>query len=75
MISRPVPERIVTDAGMKSLTREFGWPEPLGLDGVSVQGLSEEHGKLVAADPNAVQIRPGDKIRFVPSHCCTTVNL
>jgi len=75
VISRPVPERLVTDAGMKSLTREFGWPEPLGLDGVSVQGLSEEHGKLIAADPNAVQIQPGDKIRFVPSHCCTTVNL
>ena len=75
VVSRPARERIITDAGMKSITREFGWPQPLDVPGASVQSLSEEHGKLLLEDPTSVRLRPGDKIRFIPSHCCTTVNL
>jgi D-serine deaminase-like pyridoxal phosphate-dependent protein len=75
VVSRPTPERIVVDAGKKTLSMEFGWPQPLQLSGASVQALSEEHGKLIAAQPDAVSLRPGDKVQFVPSHCCTTVNL
>jgi D-serine deaminase-like pyridoxal phosphate-dependent protein len=37
--------------------------------------LSEEHGVVTLDDPGAVDLRPGDKLRFVPSHCCTTTNL
>jgi D-serine deaminase-like pyridoxal phosphate-dependent protein len=40
-----------------------------------MRSLSEEHGVLTLADPSAVRVRPGDKMRFVPSHCCTTTNL
>jgi D-serine deaminase-like pyridoxal phosphate-dependent protein len=40
-----------------------------------MKGLSEEHGILALADPGATDLRPGDKMRFVPSHCCTTTNL
>jgi D-serine deaminase-like pyridoxal phosphate-dependent protein len=75
IVSRPTPERIVTDAGKKTLTHEFGWPQPLGVPGASVRSLSEEHGVLELSDPDAVDLRPSDKIRFIPSHCCTTVNL
>jgi D-serine deaminase-like pyridoxal phosphate-dependent protein len=75
VLSRPVPERIIVDAGMKAMTHEFGWPEPLGVPGASVVVLSEEHGKLEVADPGAVSLRPGDRVRFMPSHGCTTVNL
>jgi D-serine deaminase-like pyridoxal phosphate-dependent protein len=75
VVSRPTPERIVVDAGKKTLSIEFGWPQPLDLPGASVQALSEEHGKLIAAQPDTVSLRPGDKVQFVPSHCCTTVNL
>ena len=75
MISRPLAERIVTDAGMKSMSIEFGVPQPMAIEGLSTQRLSEEHGKLTAQDPENVSLRPGDKIRFIPSHGCTTVNL
>jgi len=75
VVSRPASGRIVTDAGRKSMTQEFGWPQPLGIHGASVRSLSEEHGILDLAEPDVVRLRPGDKIRFIPSHCCTTVNL
>lgn len=75
IVSRPTPERIVVDAGIKTMTREFGWPQPLGIAGASVRSLSEEHGTLELADPDSIDLRPGGKIRFIPSHCCTTVNL
>jgi D-serine deaminase-like pyridoxal phosphate-dependent protein len=75
VVSRPEPDRVVTDAGLKVMTKEFGWPVPLDVPGASVRYLSEEHGVLSLADPAAVTLRPGDKVRFLPSHCCTTVNL
>jgi D-serine deaminase-like pyridoxal phosphate-dependent protein len=75
VVSRPIPGRIVTDAGKKVLTQEFGWPQPLDVPGATVRSLSEEHGILELSDPGAVRLRPGDKIAFIPSHCCTTVNL
>lgn len=75
VVSRPVPERIVVDAGLKSMTIEFGWPLPLDGEGVSVRHLSEEHGNLDLADGGRFDGKPGDRFRFMPSHCCTTVNL
>ena len=75
IVSRPVPQRIIVDAGLKSMTTEFGWPLPLDGEGLSVNYLSEEHGKLELAELASFDGRPGDRIRFMPSHCCTTVNL
>lgn len=72
--SRPTEERVVVDAGMKAITREFGMPAVKGIDGLELQKLSEEHGILRSTTPER---RPkiGDKIELYPSHCCTTVNL
>jgi D-serine deaminase-like pyridoxal phosphate-dependent protein len=75
VVSRPIPERIVVDAGMKSMTKEFGWPQPLSEGGISVRYLSEEHGVLDLTDPQELAHEPGDRMRFLPSHCCTTINL
>jgi D-serine deaminase-like pyridoxal phosphate-dependent protein len=75
VVSRPVPERIVVDAGLKAMTSEFGWPMPLDGGGLAVRYLSEEHGVLDLAQDGQFDGRPGDKVRFQPSHCCTTVNL
>jgi len=75
VVSRPMRDRVVTDTGMKAVTKEFGWPQPLDVPGASFRSLSEEHGTLLLEDPPSVRLRPGDKIRFIPSHCCTTVNL
>lgn len=75
IVSRPLPERIITDAGLKAMTKEFGWPQPVGIESLVVEGLSEEHGKLSTDAPDAVHLVPGDRLRFIPSHCCTTINL
>jgi len=75
VVSRSVQGGLVVDAGLKAMTKEFGWPQPVGLAGASVRGLSEEHGVLDLAEPERVSARPGDKASFIPSHCCTTVNL
>jgi D-serine deaminase-like pyridoxal phosphate-dependent protein len=75
VISRPTPERIVTDAGRKAMSEEFGLPQPIGIKDLELCALSEEHGKLDAKVPRNVSLQPGDKVRFLPSHCCTTVNL
>ncbi len=73
VISRPAKDRIVTDAGIKALTKE-GIPEIKGIPGLEVTGLSEEHGKLKVIDLN-LDLKPGDKIEMIPNHCCTTINL
>ena len=73
VVSRPNPNRVIVDAGAKVLTSESGTPQPVGIDGLDMRGLSEEHGNMTA-DPS-VTLKPGDKIELLPTHCCTTVNL
>lgn len=75
VVSRPVPERLVTDAGLKSMTSEFGWPKIVGAPSAKMEYLSEEHAVLTLKDPQASTLRGGDKVQFLPSHVCTTVNL
>ncbi len=75
VISRTQPGLLITDAGLKALSTEFGLPEVLGIPGAALKPLSEEHGKIALADPAACALRPGDKLQILPSHCCTTVNL
>ncbi len=73
VISTPRPGVAITDAGMKALTPEFGMPEVVGQEGITVKKLSEEHGALELTD--GVSLCPGDKIELIPSHGCTTINL
>lgn len=64
-------DRAIIDAGMKSLTNEFG--PPMGKDiAVKVGRLSEEHGHLAAGESS---LQAGQKIEIVPSHGDTTINL
>ncbi|RKU20386.1 alanine racemase [Candidatus Poribacteria bacterium] len=74
VVSRPSADRIIVDTGLKVLAKEFGIPQPVGINGVEMTGLSEEHGKLQVSDAN-VSLKPGDKLEILPTHCCTTVNL
>ena len=74
VVSRPAPNRIIVDTGLKVLAKEFGIPQPVGVAGVEMTGLSEEHGKMLVFDEN-VSLSPGDKLEILPTHCCTTVNL
>lgn len=75
VVSTTVPGRIVVDAGLKAMTKEFGLPQPLDINGAEVAYLSEEHGVLSVDEQEKAQWHPGDRVRFRPSHCCTTVNL
>ncbi len=74
VISRPDNNIVIIDAGMKSVTKEFGMPEVKNIDGAKVVSLSEEHGKIDISE-SSVNLKPGDKIELIPSHCCTTINL
>ena len=65
---------LVTDAGMKALTYEFGMPEGATLP-LRCVGLSEEHGHVLLDEDACLQLEPGDRIELLPSHGDTTINL
>jgi D-serine deaminase-like pyridoxal phosphate-dependent protein len=68
-----VKERyVVCDAGMKSLTNEFG--PPRSEDGsLKVARLSEEHAFL--SGEGVAKLKVGDRVQVIPSHGDTTLNL
>ena len=72
--SRPAPDRAITDAGLKSISTDRGLPEPAGISGATVKSLSEEHGNITVQG-EAAKLRTGDKIKFLPMHGDTTINL
>ena len=74
VMSAPVDERAVVDAGHKALSNDSGMAEPFQLAGALYQRPSDEHGLL---DLTACNNRPnlGDKLLLVPGHCDPTVNL
>jgi D-serine deaminase-like pyridoxal phosphate-dependent protein len=74
VISRPTPDRAIGDAGLKSMSTEFGLPEVAGNPGVALRDLSEEHSIFSVAGAH-VTLAPGDKVELLPSHGCTTVAL
>jgi D-serine deaminase-like pyridoxal phosphate-dependent protein len=63
---------VVTDAGVKSLSSDFGLPVAFDV-GARVVGLSEEHGHVLCDE--GVEIQPGERLRILPSHGDTTINL
>jgi len=74
VVSAQSPERIIVDAGMKSISQDMGMPEVKDQSDLVVTRLSEEHGKLKSTS-GASPLKPGDKIELIPSHACTTINL
>jgi D-serine deaminase-like pyridoxal phosphate-dependent protein len=74
VVSRPTPDRVILDGGMKSVTHEFGLPVVFGRSDLEVANLSEEHVKCVVRGESC-GLRPGDQVWLLPSHCCTTANL
>jgi D-serine deaminase-like pyridoxal phosphate-dependent protein len=79
VVSTPKPDEAVVDLGWKAASVEFamfGWegmPRPR-LDGISYRVAGDEHGILKSDSPTH-RPRVGDRIRFIPSHCDTTLNL
>lgn len=74
VVSRPEKNRIIVDTGLKVLTKEFGIPQPVGMQDVEMIGLSEEHGKMLISNED-ISLKPTDKLEILPTHCCTNVNL
>jgi D-serine deaminase-like pyridoxal phosphate-dependent protein len=74
VISKPNNDTVIVDAGIKTATKEFGLPLVKGIDGAKVISLSEEHGKIDLSECNA-DLKLGDRIELMPTHCCTTINL
>ena len=73
-ISQPVPGRITVDAGCKAFATDEEAPELLDIQGVEFHWAGDEHGILELVDPSR-QIRIGDKVLLIASHCDPTVNL
>jgi D-serine deaminase-like pyridoxal phosphate-dependent protein len=75
VISRPIAERAVLDAGRKSLGIDHGTPQIKGFaECTRFESFSEEHIKVEVSGA-ARDLRPGDTVEIVPGHVCTTVNL
>lgn len=67
------PGIAIADIGLKTCTTEQGPPEIKGYPHLKMhEELSEEHGLI--DDPND-ELEYRQKVEFIPSHCCTTVNL
>ena len=76
VLSTTVRGGIVLDAGLKSISKEFGLPRVRGLaEALPMRYLAEEHAVMDIKDPDIVRLQPGDRVQFEPTHCCTTVNL
>jgi D-serine deaminase-like pyridoxal phosphate-dependent protein len=74
VMSAPVRERAIVDAGLKAFAFDSGPPLVYGAQGLTYAKASDEHGVLaVAADARPPVI--GDRLWLVPGHCDPTVNL
>ncbi len=79
VVSRPVAERAVVDAGSKSFgsdARAGGTGEPgavVGREDATLVKASEEHGVLKLEPGSTLSI--GDRVAIVMNHVCPVVNL
>ena len=74
VVSSPVPERAVVDAGLKALSAESGAPEVADIESARVAGVSDEHTTIDLSNSNA-RLAVGDGVKLIPSHCDPTANL
>jgi D-serine deaminase-like pyridoxal phosphate-dependent protein len=72
VMSHPVPERAVLDAGLKAVSVDSGLPLVAGHPGVEYVGVSDEHGTLAL---HGAALELGQRLRLIPGHCDPTVNL
>ena len=63
-------DAVITDAGAKSVSVDQKTPAFFGYEDLPVE-MSEEHSAVYAPLP----LRVGDRMKLIPGHCCTTINL
>jgi len=83
VISKPAPDRIVIDAGSKTLALDKGahgtevvrgFGIIMGYPDLILERLSEEHG-IIKITGKAKQPKLGEKLVIIPNHACPVVNL
>ena len=72
--SRPVPQRIIADAGFKTLPRGFATPRPLGIEQVKSVVFSAEHTFITLDAPNH-SLQVGDLFDFMVGYGDATVHM
>ncbi|HUX21576.1 MAG TPA: amino acid aldolase, partial [Spirochaetia bacterium] len=83
VVSTPAPDRIIVDGGSKTFSTDVapgippldlrGYGEVAGAPELVLDRMSEEHGVITL--PPGRQFKVGDRLKIVPNHVCTTVNL
>ncbi len=78
VVSVPVPDRAVVDAGSKTLSSDPLRPRPGGHGFLlgrrsRIARLSEEHGVIAVEEGETFRV--GEKLRILPNHACVVSNL
>lgn len=84
VVSCPDHRRLIIDGGSKTFSTDnqpdrfphylSGFGTIIGEEGLVFDRMTEEHGILHVKD-GARQVEIGEKLRIIPNHICTTVNL
>ncbi|MCY9657442.1 alanine racemase [Paenibacillus chondroitinus] len=86
VVSRPSADLAIVDGGSKTFATDVqpgteplqlkGFGHILGLTDATLARLTEEHG-MIELGPlaQAANLQIGDKLRIIPNHICSTVNL
>jgi D-serine deaminase-like pyridoxal phosphate-dependent protein len=74
VISKTEGERVVVDAGLKSISGEHGLPVVKGREGLRVRKLNAEHGIIDILD-SSTPVDVGDLIELWAQYSDATVNL
>ena len=74
VMSTPVRERAIVDAGLKALSVDSGMPRLVGRDDAVYARASDEHGRI-DIEAGGKPFTLGEKLRLIPGHCDPTVNL
>lgn len=81
VVTRPAPDRVLLDAGSKTLTSDMtlvrppvpGYGHVVGHPDWLIEKLSEEHNWVTI--PPADPVRIGEQVEIIPNHICPVVNL
>jgi len=77
VVSRPTDNRVIVDAGSKTLTSDLlglnGYGQVIGHADAQIEGLSEEHG-TVSIDERS-ELKVGDQLSIIPNHVCVVSNM
>ncbi len=74
VISKPTEQRAVVDAGLKSISNDYGNAVPVEPEHYTYRNAGDEHG-IIESTNGSVTLEIGDRIELIPSHIDTTINL